>query len=87
MAELTARELQELAHDAEELERRTAEMELSVEGAAAAANPIQVFCGQVWPVLRPILEFVLKIPLVPGGVKNTIRNIIRICDGLCGGNR
>ena len=82
--EMSARELRDLADEAESLERELDQMEmLSAEAVAEAANPIEVFCRQVWPRLKPILNFVLKIPLVPGGIKNTIRGIIRVCDSLC----
>jgi hypothetical protein len=53
------------------------------EGAAAAtADPVQQICD-VWPTLRVVLEIVLKLPFIPGRVKDVIRRAIPIFDRIC----
>lgn len=83
--EFSAANLRQLADEADRLERQVSGMEtMSAEAAAAIANPIEVFC-RLWPTLRSILEFVLKIPFVPGSIKAAIRAMIPVLDSLCRG--
>ena len=82
--EFSAQDQEQLAAEAKRLDERLARLDrIDEEELATTDSPRDAFCTQIWPVLRPIFDFVLKVPGVPENVKDGIRKLNRFLPRFC----